>query len=47
MGKLTYFGVYGRAEPIRILLAHAKVDYEDKRITFEEWGALKATMPAG
>jgi len=42
MPKLIYFGVYARAEPIRILLHHAKVEYEDKRISFEEWGALKS-----
>ena len=47
MGKLTYFGVYARAEPVRMLLAHAKVEFEDERITFEQWGALKATMPNG
>jgi len=46
-GTLTYFGVYARAEPIRMLLNHARVDFEDRRISFEEWGALKSQMPAG
>ena len=35
MGKLIYFGVYGRGEKIRVLLAHAKVDFEDERLGFE------------
>ena len=29
------------------MLNHAKVDFEDKRITFEEWPALKPTMAGG
>lgn len=31
---LIYFDAYGRAEQIRILLAHAKVDYTDERVPF-------------
>lgn len=33
--KLMYFGVYARAEPIRMLLNLAKVKYEDDRVSFE------------
>ena len=39
--KVFYFPIYGRAEPIRMLLSHAKQDYEDVRYTFEEWGKIK------
>ena len=40
--KLYYFGVYGRAEPIRMLLAHAKIEYEDVRLDHEQQQKLKA-----
>ncbi len=42
-----YFDAYARGEGIRILLAHAKVNFEDNRIEFKDWPALKATMPGG
>ena len=41
--KLTYFPAYGRAEPIRMLLNHAKVPFEDKKISFQEFAELKKT----
>ena len=41
--KLTYFGAYARAEPIRFVLDHAKVKYEDNRIGFGDMPALKAS----
>ena len=40
--KLYYFPLYGRAEPIRVLLAKAGVEYEDVRVPFAEWGPMKA-----
>ena len=42
--KLFYFGFYGRGEPIRLLAHYAKIpNFEDVRLTFEEWPALKAS----
>ena len=40
-GKLTYFDFGGRAEPIRMMLAHAGVEYEDHRIQVADWGPMK------
>merc|ERR1712018_746260 len=45
--KLTYFNLRGRAEPSRLILAQAGVDYEDHRIEREEWPALKPKTPCG
>ena len=39
--KLTYFDFRGRADLIRLLFVAGKVDFEDVRISFEEWPALK------
>ena len=41
MGKLFYFDVYGAAEPIRMLLHKAGVQYEDNRLTRDQIGELK------
>ena len=40
--KLVYFDIQGRAQAIRYLLTDCGVDFEDVRITQEEWGAAKA-----
>lgn len=40
--KLTYFDIRGRGEPARLVFKAAGKEFEDKRVTFEEWGALKA-----
>jgi len=45
--KLTYFNGKGRGELSRLILAYAAVPYEDKRVTFQEWPALKPQMPLG
>lgn len=42
---LYYFDAKGRAEPMRILLAHAGVDYTDKRLERKEWGNMKQNVP--
>ena len=39
--KLIYFDGRGRAEHIRMLFAHAGVEYEDLRIGGQEWKELK------
>ena len=42
---LHYFELHGRGDPIRVLLNHAEVQFEDKRYNFDNWGAVKPTMP--
>ena len=44
---LHYFNLYGRGEALRMLLSHAAIPYEDHLITFDQWPALKPTMPNG
>lgn len=39
--KLVYFNMEGRAELTRLILAQAGVEFEDKRVTREEWMAMK------
>ena len=46
-GKLTYFSQGIRAEPIRALCYLANFEYEDHRISPEEFGKLKPTLPLG
>lgn len=44
--KLTYFDFDGgRGEPVRIALHAADVEFEDHRISFEEFMKTRATMP--
>jgi glutathione S-transferase len=45
--KLTYFGIKGRAEAIRQAFYVGGVEFEDARIAFPEWAALKPTTPYG
>ena len=40
--KLYYFDIYGRAEQIRMLLHHAKVEYKDVFLSKEELEIMKA-----
>ena len=44
---IYYFPIYVRADPCKMLMAHAGVKFEDKVVSFKEWGALKPTMPGG
>ena len=48
-GKLTliYLNGKGRAEHIRLILAAAGRDYEDKRISFKEFATFKSDKSDG
>ncbi|CAL8129930.1 unnamed protein product [Orchesella dallaii] len=35
--KVTYFNYMWLAEPIRYLLSYVKEDFEDVRVSWEEW----------
>ena len=45
--ELIYFDAPGRAEPIRMLLHFAGIEYDDTRFPGSEWPAIKATTPLG
>ena len=45
--KLVYFDIQAKGEIIRLLLAAGNIDYEDKRVSFEEWPAMKPTTTFG
>ena len=42
---LHYFELHVRADPMRNLLTHAGVKFNDHHISFKEWPELKASMP--
>jgi len=45
--KLKYFDFEGVAEPTRLALTLAGVEFEDVRVKFPEWKDMKATTPYG
>jgi glutathione S-transferase len=45
--RLTYFGVRGRAEVIRLILEETATPYRERRVPEAEWPALKPTLPFG
>lgn len=47
--KLTYFNAPGRAEPVRIALFLAGLPFEDVRVDFPQFGAMRAmgALPLG
>lgn len=45
--KLTYFDVKGSAEPVRLALHLAGIDFEDNRVRMADWPALKPSVPSG
>ena len=44
---MTYHKGYGRGEPIRMLLSHANIPFENYELTQEEWPSFKPTTPGG
>jgi len=45
--KLTYFNIEGAAEKLRLLFVLTGTAFEDNRISFQEFGALKDSLPTG
>lgn len=45
--RLSYFDIEGYGECIRLALKFAGVDFEDRRVSFEDWPELKPTLPNG
>lgn len=39
--KLTYFNVKALAEPMRFLMTYGNIDFEDVRISNDDWPAVK------
>lgn len=46
-GKLTYFGLGLRAEPIRAICFLASHEYTDERLSQEEFAERKSSLPLG
>jgi hypothetical protein len=47
--RLHYFDSYGRAEPIRMMLAKSEIDWKDCRVSLGDWPDLKpkyGTLPS-
>ena len=47
MPQIVYYDIQGRAQALRYVLAAAGVEFEDKRLTGEEWAAEKANNTYG
>lgn len=45
--KITYFDIEGAAEPIRLALLLAGVDFIDDRLAFKDWPDFKLKTPYG
>jgi len=45
--KLIYFDGRGKGEISRLIMAEGNIQYEDNRISFQSWNALRALMPFG
>jgi len=45
--KIEYFKLYGRADPLRLMLKHAGKDFENVEVEFPDWPAKKPSMVGG
>lgn len=45
--KLTYFDIEGAAEPVRLALILSGTEFDDDRVAFADWPAMKPTTPYG
>ena len=45
--KLTYFPAKGRAEISRLILSYSGVKFTDERLSGEQFGAIKSSLPWG
>ena len=45
--KLYYFALYGKAEAIRMTLAHSKTLYVEENPSGPAWAEVKTSMPSG
>jgi glutathione S-transferase len=45
--KLYYFGIRGRGEIVRMVFAAGNIDFEDIRLTKEQWAEQKKNSPTG
>lgn len=43
--KLTYFNIKGKAEFIRLVLAYGQLEFEDERVTSDEFREMKSSLP--
>ena len=45
--KLYYFDRYARAEAIRMMLTKAGMEFEDNRVSKEDWAEMKGNTQFG
>ncbi|NP_001083518.1 prostaglandin D2 synthase, hematopoietic a [Xenopus laevis] len=45
--KLIYFNLEGRGEILRYLFSYSNIEFEDRRLEFADWPALKPSIPYG
>ena len=45
--KLTYFPAKGRGEISRLILSYSGVKFTDERLSGEQFGAIKSSLPWG